>query len=92
VLREEAHLHRVCDPAGGSWHVEQLTEELAERAWQRCRQIELAGGMPAALGSGLVAGWLDATWRPLRDDIVRRRSSIVGVSRFADPAERRRDA
>ena len=33
ILQEEAHLHRVVDPAGGSWFIDQLTEQLAEKAW-----------------------------------------------------------
>ncbi|MEU7909008.1 methylmalonyl-CoA mutase family protein [Actinoplanes sp. NPDC049118] len=88
VLREEAHLHRVADPAGGSWFVERYTEDLAVRAWDRFRTIERAGGMAAALDAGLVAGWLDEAWAARRDDIARRRAPIVGVSRFADPEER----
>ena len=85
VLREEAHLHRVADPAAGSWYVEQHTTEVAERAWSRFREIERAGGMSAALDSGLVAGWTAATRRARAADLARRRPPIVGVSRFVDP-------
>ncbi|MEU4221898.1 methylmalonyl-CoA mutase family protein, partial [Actinoplanes sp. NPDC026623] len=85
VLREEAHLHRVADPAAGSWYVEQHTEDLAGRAWERFREIERAGGMSAALDSGLVAGRLAATRRARSADLARRRPPIVGVSRFVDP-------
>ena len=35
VLREEAHFDKVVDPAGGCWYVEQLTQQLADRAWAR---------------------------------------------------------
>ena len=34
LLLEESHVGRVLDPAGGSWFVEDLTEQLAEQAWQ----------------------------------------------------------
>src|SRR5690606_16490695 len=40
VLQEESGLRRVADPAGGSWFVESLTDELARAAWVRLQQIE----------------------------------------------------
>jgi len=85
VLREEAQLHRVADPAAGSWYVERHTEDLAGRAWSRFREIERAGGMGAALDGGLVAGRLAATRRARAADLARRQPPIVGVSRFVDP-------
>jgi hypothetical protein len=54
VLRDEAHLGAVIDPAGGSWLVESLTHAVAERAWGLFQQIEGLGGMAAALASGHV--------------------------------------
>ena len=44
LLLEESHLGRVLDPAGGSWFVEDLTERLAEQAWEHFQQIEAHGG------------------------------------------------
>ena len=55
LLVEESHLARVLDPAGGSWFVESLTQQLAEAAWAFFQELEAAGGAVAALDSGLVA-------------------------------------
>ena len=44
LLLEESHIGRVLDPAGGSWFVEDLTEQLAEQAWKHFREIEPAAG------------------------------------------------
>ena len=55
LLVEEGHLARVLDPAGGSWYVESLTDALAQAAWDWFTEIERAGGLAAALDSGLVA-------------------------------------
>ncbi len=55
LLVMEAHLARVIDPAGGSWFVESLTDELARAAWAFFQELEAAGGVVAALDSGLVA-------------------------------------
>ena len=62
LLVEEGHLGRVLDPAGGSWYVESLTEDLAQAAWAWFTEIERAGGLPAALSSGLVADRIRAAW------------------------------
>ncbi|GAA3022158.1 methylmalonyl-CoA mutase family protein [Streptosporangium longisporum] len=88
LLVEEAGVARVVDPAGGSFYVERLTEDLAEAAWEWFREIERAGGMAAALASGLVAGRLAATWERRSAAIARRRDPITGVSEFPDLGER----
>ncbi|QKW10010.1 methylmalonyl-CoA mutase small subunit [Streptomyces sp. NA04227] len=82
ILIEESHLARVVDPAGGSWYVEQLTEELARAAWAWFQEIERAGGQLAALRSGLVAERLAATWQERSAKLAKRREPVTGVSEF----------
>ena len=85
LLLEEASLSRVADPAGGSWYVERLTEELARAAWAWFQEIERAGGLSAA--RGLIADRLAETWAKRRDNIAHRRDPITGVSEFPNLAE-----
>ncbi|WP_019633449.1 methylmalonyl-CoA mutase subunit beta [Actinomadura atramentaria] len=87
LLLEESHLARVMDPAGGSWYVEAVTEGLARAAWERFTEIERAGGLAAALASGLVADRIAATWERRRADIAHRRAPLTGVSEFPNLAE-----
>jgi methylmalonyl-CoA mutase len=54
ILLEESNLFRVGDPAAGSGGIEALTSELCEAAWKLFQEIETAGGLAAALQSGLV--------------------------------------
>jgi methylmalonyl-CoA mutase len=82
ILLEESHLGRVIDPAGGSWYVEQLTDELAHAAWQWFQEIERAGGQSAALEGGLVAERLGATWQSRSKNLAKRREPVTGVSEF----------
>ncbi|MEU1812626.1 methylmalonyl-CoA mutase family protein [Micromonospora aurantiaca (nom. illeg.)] len=88
LLLEEANVGRVVDPAGGSWYVERYTEELARAAWEWFTEIERAGGMGAALSSGLVADRLAATWRRRVENLAHRRDPLTGVSEFPNLAER----
>jgi len=64
ILQEEAHLHRVIDPAGGSWFLERLTEQVAEKAWEIFQDVEHQGGMLAALKSGWIASQIESAFAP----------------------------
>jgi methylmalonyl-CoA mutase len=87
ILMEESHLARVIDPAGGSWYVERLTDELSRASWAWFQEIERAGGQAAALRSGLVAERLSSSWEERQADLARRREPITGVSEFPNLAE-----
>jgi methylmalonyl-CoA mutase len=86
VLAEEAHLHRVLDPAGGSWYVEHLTEAMCERAWERFRELESRGGILAALADGSLQDELAEAAAASQQAVATRRETVVGVNRFAAPA------
>uniref|UniRef100_A0AAU3H3G2 methylmalonyl-CoA mutase n=1 Tax=Streptomyces sp. NBC_01401 TaxID=2903854 RepID=A0AAU3H3G2_9ACTN len=88
ILMEESHLARVTDPAGGSWYVERLTDELATASWAFFQEIERAGGQAAALGSGMVEERLAATWAARSRDLARRKEPVTGVSEFPAIDER----
>jgi len=87
LLLDESNVARVMDPAGGSWYVEQLTEDLAQAAWSWFTEIERSGGFVAALDSGLIADRLAATWAKRRVNLAHRRDPITGVSEFPNLAE-----
>lgn len=82
VLKEESHLARVTDPAGGSWYVESLTDQLADRAWGHFQAVEAAGGMAAALLDGTVAKACAAAWSARERRVARRREELTGVNAF----------
>ncbi|MFF7865321.1 methylmalonyl-CoA mutase family protein [Streptomyces qaidamensis] len=88
ILIEESHLARVIDPAGGSWYVERLTDELAHAGWEFFRRIERLGGQAAALRSGDLAQDLAETWQARTGRLAKRREPITGVSEFPFLAEK----
>jgi len=87
ILQEEAHLLRVCDPAGGSWYIERLTGELIEKAWVIVQAIEARGGMSAALREGWVTAQVQAAMDARSQNLATRREAVVGVSEFPNPGE-----
>ncbi|OBB71120.1 methylmalonyl-CoA mutase small subunit [Mycobacterium sp. 852014-52144_SCH5372336] len=87
LLLEESHLGRVLDPAAGSWHVEDLTEELAEQAWKHFQDIESRGGFEQARDH--IAAQIAEVAQRRAEDIAHRRTALTGVNEFpniADPA------
>jgi methylmalonyl-CoA mutase len=87
LLVEEGHLARVLDPAGGSWYVESLTDQLAQAAWDWFTEIERAGGLVAALDSGLVRDRIAAAWDARAKRLATRADAITGVSEFPNLTE-----
>jgi methylmalonyl-CoA mutase len=83
ILASECHLDHVIDPASGSGGLENLTEDLAAKAWEIFRMIEREGGLLAALKAGLLQKLIKtaAAQRALRP--------IVGTSIFPAKAERK---
>jgi methylmalonyl-CoA mutase len=88
LLVEEGHLARVLDPAGGSWYVESLTDQLAQAAWDWFTEIERAGGLQQALPDGLVHRRIAEAWNARADRVAHRTDPITGVSEFPNLAEK----
>lgn len=82
VLMEESNLHRVIDPAGGSWYVEQLTDQLADAAWARFQDLERAGGVIATLEAGSLQAEIADSAAERAQRVASRRRAVTGVSEF----------
>jgi methylmalonyl-CoA mutase len=87
VLQEEAHLHRVIDPPGGSWYLDWLTDQVADKAWGIFQEVERQGGMLRALQGGWVARQIDSAFAPRARNLARRKEGITGVSEFPNVGE-----
>ncbi|RLE29644.1 MAG: methylmalonyl-CoA mutase, partial [Acidobacteria bacterium] len=81
-LQEESGICRVADPWGGSFYVEKLTAEIAEKAWQHIVEIEAMGGMAKALESGLPKMRIEEAAARTQARIDSGRQTIVGLNRF----------
>ena len=80
ILREEAHLTDVIDPLGGSFYVERLTERMEAEIEAVVARIDAAGGMYAAVESGLVQTLLGEGAHAFQERIERGEETIVGVT------------
>jgi methylmalonyl-CoA mutase len=89
ILQEEGNLHRVVDPAGGSWFLDSMTDELAAESWKIFQEIERRGGMLAALQSHWIGQQIESAFAPRAANIAQRREGITGVSEFPNLQEDR---
>ncbi|GLE50753.1 methylmalonyl-CoA mutase small subunit [Mycobacterium montefiorense] len=85
LLLEESHVGRVLDPGGGSWFVEDLTKQLAQRAWEQFQAVEARGGFVDARDY-IAEAIADIAGRRA-DDIAHRRTAITGVNEFPNLTE-----
>ncbi|QMV85327.1 methylmalonyl-CoA mutase [Corynebacterium hindlerae] len=86
LLLEESHLGHVIDPAGGSYFVESLTQQLADKAWGEFTEVEGRGGLQAAADA--VQDKLDASYERVRADIARRVKKVTGINEFPNLGEK----
>ncbi|MFO8026172.1 MAG: methylmalonyl-CoA mutase family protein [Opitutales bacterium] len=87
ILQEECELTSVVDPAGGSWAIEWLTNEVSQKSWAFFQEIEAQGGMTDALISGFIARKITATDASKRQQLNQRRSSLIGTNVYPNLEE-----
>lgn len=87
ILKEECSFGRLIDPAGGSWAVEKLTDEVAQGAWALFQAIEGQGGMAAALAAGLPQSQIAALRNERFSQVALRREVFIGSTMFANLKE-----
>ena len=82
VLQEETGISQVVDPWGGSYMMESLTSQLAERAWELFSEIEDKGGMAAAIETGIPKLRIEASAAKRQAQIDSGTQVIVGVNKY----------
>ncbi len=87
ILNEESHLNAVIDPAGGSYYVESLTEELAKKAWDIVKSVESSGGMMNAVVNGITQKEIANIAAAKQKDYAKRKKVIVGNNMYANIKE-----
>lgn len=82
LLKEESHFAKIVDAAGGSYYIEELTENIAEAAWKLFLQVQEQGGYTEAFLKGFVQDAVKATARARDLDIANRKENLLGTNQF----------
>ena len=82
ILQHETGVTKVVDPLAGSYYVEALTNDLAEKAWALIEEVEAMGGMTKAVASGLPKRLIEEAATRKQAAIDRGDEVIVGVNKY----------
>ncbi|MBP6736031.1 MAG: methylmalonyl-CoA mutase [Rhodobacteraceae bacterium] len=82
ILQEETGITHVVDPLAGSYYVESLTSELAEKAWALIEEVEAMGGMTKAVATGMPKLRIEESAAKRQALIDRGQEVIVGVNKY----------
>ncbi|MDA1153505.1 MAG: methylmalonyl-CoA mutase [Proteobacteria bacterium] len=82
ILQEETGVTKVVDPLAGSYYVESLTHDLAEKAWELIQEVEEMGGMTKAVASGMPKLRIEETAAKRQAAIDRGTEVVVGVNKY----------
>ena len=87
LLQQESGTTEIIDPWAGSYYVEKLTHDLAERAWAHIQEAEAAGGMAAAIEQGIPKMRIEEAAARTQARIDSGTQKVIGVNTFRLPVE-----
>ena len=82
VIQEETGITKVVDPWGGSYMMESLTQDIADKAWELITEVEDAGGMAKAIETGMPKLRIEEAAAKKQARIDRGDDVIVGVNKY----------
>jgi methylmalonyl-CoA mutase len=82
IIQEETHITNVIDPWAGSYMMESLTQEMADKAWAIIEEVDAMGGMTRAVDSGWAKLKIEAAAAEKQARIDSGKDVIVGVNKY----------
>lgn len=89
LLKEESHLDQLIDPAGGSYFVEKLTHDVAEKAWALFLEIQNNSGIYKSLGDNTLQKAIEVVVTKREKDLAKRKVQMVGTNFSANIIEKK---
>lgn len=88
ILQEEAQIGKTMDPAGGSWYVEYLTDEIAKKTWALFQEVEEQGGIVECLKQGFPQKLVAEIREKRLHNLDVRKDVFVGTNMYANISEK----
>lgn len=88
ILEKESYFSKVVDPAGGSYYVEHLTDQLCQKSWELFKEIEEKGGLMEGLKNSEISKMLSNASDVKKNEIKKGERVILGVNKFPNDRER----
>src|SRR5262252_9078794 len=87
-LQQESGTTRIADPWGGSFYVERLTQDLANKSWAHIQEVEELGGMAKAIEAGIPKLRIEEAAAKTQARIDAGAQSMIGVNKYRPPSEK----
>ncbi len=87
LLKEESHLDKIVDPAGGSYYVETLTVSIAQEAWKLFLDVEEKGGFLVNVNNHAIQDAVNASSEKRHGDMARRKEILLGTNQYPNFGE-----
>lgn len=92
IYKEESYLNKTADIAAGSYYIETLTQQLAEKAWEQFKVIESKGGFISCLKNNYIQELISGDASKLLQEVKEGKTVLVGVNKFENKSELRKEA
>jgi methylmalonyl-CoA mutase len=91
LMKEEAHLDRVIDPAAGSYYVEHLTDILGKKSWDFFLEIEERGGYSGCASDGFLEDAFSRSDEAYYAEVEKLERVLIGTNKYPSPFEKSND-
>lgn len=91
ILQDECHFTQPIDPAGGSWYIESLTYQLADKSWTKFQEIEAEGGFLQHLLNNKAQDSVKDKYEEKFKNMAKRKHVWVGTNMYANMQEEKID-
>ena len=88
ILKDESYLNKVSDISSGSYYIESITEQLAQKAWDQFKSIEAKGGFIACLKNNFIQTLISEGTSTLIHELKEGKLVLVGVNKFQNKSEK----
>ena len=88
LLKEESYLDKIVDPAAGSYYIENLTNSIAQYAWENFLAVESKGGFAKAIAEGYIQDEVAKVAQQRDMDIATRKTTILGTNQYPNLIEK----
>ena len=91
ILRDEAFAGKVTDIASGSYFIESLTNEIAEKSWELFLAIEKQGGFKANMDNANITKWITKSREEAWEKAKSGETTVLGVNKYPNPMENKEE-
>ena len=85
ILKDESYFDKVIDPIGGSYSIEQLTEQIAQKSWVKFQEIDALGGILTLEAKSKLAVEIKAKVALKLEKIKSGKQMLIGVNKYPNP-------